>query len=136
MNKTYTHRSLIQKLGIKTDKQILVIDPIFTFTRYLNDNIKKSAIDDSPKTIYIYIHLFTRSQEDLKEQFPVLKKHLLKDGMLWISWPKGHCTTPTDLNEHIVRDIGHENGLVDTKIVSVNENWSALKFVYRFKDRN
>jgi len=41
----------------------------------------------------------------------------------------------TDLNENIVREIGLANGLVDVKVAAVDEDWSALKFVYRLKDR-
>lgn len=58
--------------------------------------------------------------------------------MLWISWPKGaYCNfVGSDLNENIIRDIGLENGLVDVKVIAVDDNWSGLKFVYRLKDRN
>ena len=55
--------------------------------------------------------------------------------MLWVSWPKGSSKVPTDLNENVVRDIGLAHGLVDVKVVSVDEMWSALKFVRRVKDR-
>ena len=41
----------------------------------------------------------------------------------------------TDLDENVVRKAGLENGLVDVKVVSVDEVWSGLKFVYRVKDR-
>src|SRR5205807_793877 len=84
-----------------------------------------------------FIQYFSKSQEDLKEKFPLLKKALLKNGMLWISWPKGaYCNfVGSDLNENIIRDIGLENGLVDIKVIAVGEEWSGLKFVFRLKDR-
>jgi len=41
----------------------------------------------------------------------------------------------TDLSFDIVQQTGLEAGLVDVKICAVNEIWSGLKFVYRFKDR-
>jgi len=41
-----------------------------------------------------------------------------------------------DLNEHEVRRIGLEAGLVDVKVCAVSEIWSGLKFVIRVKDRS
>jgi hypothetical protein len=62
-------------------------------------------------------------------------KHLKKDGMLWISWPKKSSKVATDLDENIIRDFGLEQGLVDVKVCAVDEIWSGLKFVVRVKDR-
>jgi hypothetical protein len=41
----------------------------------------------------------------------------------------------TDLSDKIIRQIGLSFGLVDVKVVSINETRSALKFVFRKKDR-
>lgn len=82
-----------------------------------------------------FIHFFTKSQQELAEQFPLLKAALAKDGLLWISWPKKAAKVATDVNENTVREIGLANGLVDVKVAAVDEVWSALKFVYRLVDR-
>ncbi len=82
-----------------------------------------------------YIHLFTKSKDELQTQFPILKAALAQNGLLWISWPKKASKVTTDLNENIVREIGLQNGLVDIKVCAVDEIWSGLKFVYRLKDR-
>ena len=60
---------------------------------------------------------------------------LKKDGMLWVSWPKGSSKMLTDLKENVVRHIGIQTGLVDIKVVAIDDTWSGLKFVYRFADR-
>ena len=82
--------------------------------------------------VYLF---FAKDRAELEREFPRLKEVIPKDGMLWISWPKGSSNLSTDLNEDAVRGIGLENGLVDVKVISVDEDWSALKFVYRLKDR-
>ncbi len=66
---------------------------------------------------------------------PILKKHLSKDGMLWISWPKKSSDIPTDVNENMIRNFALDTGLVDVKVCAVDEDWSGLKLVYRLKDR-
>lgn len=55
--------------------------------------------------------------------------------MIWIAWPKLSSGVKTDLTENIVRDIGLEQGVVDTKVCAIDETWSGLRFVIRLKDR-
>lgn len=78
---------------------------------------------------------FAQSSLNLIATFPVLRKILSKNGSLWIAWPKKASGIKSDLNENFVRKIGLNNGLVDIKVISVDDSWSALKFVYRLKDR-
>jgi len=93
------------------------------------------------------IQLFTTSKHDLEQMVPKLKTALKPNGSLWISWPKtarhsgkrgtsaSRISSQNNLNENIIREIGLANGLVDVKVIAVDENWSGLKFVYRLKDR-
>ena len=82
-----------------------------------------------------FIHFFTKEKSILEETFSILKNHLSKNGMLWVSWPKGSSKVQTDINENTVRQTGLREGLVDVKVCAVDEIWSGLKFVYRTKDR-
>ena len=82
-----------------------------------------------------FIHFFTKNKKEYLTNLPKLQKHLNKNGMLWISWPKKASKIPTDLNEDIIRNIALTNGLVDVKVCAIDENWSGLKLVYRLKDR-
>jgi len=81
------------------------------------------------------VHVFETSRAALEARFPELKSALAIDGMLWVSWPKRSAKIPTDLDENRIREIGLRSGLVDVKVCAVDETWSALKFVYRVKDR-
>ncbi|WP_461054418.1 hypothetical protein [Spirosoma arcticum] len=81
-----------------------------------------------------YIHLFANSQTELHEKFPALKDHLKQTGMLWVSWPKAR-QNETDLTLTKVIEIGYVYGLVESKNLSVNTTWSALKFTHPKKDK-
>ncbi len=76
-----------------------------------------------------YIHLFATSQQELDETFPRLKAHLKPTGMLWISWPKNR-QLGTDLTLPEVIRIGYRHGLVESKTLSVDATWSAIKFTH------
>lgn len=78
---------------------------------------------------------FISSKSELEKVFPKLKSILKKDSSLWLGWPKKASKIKSDLNENLIMEIGLNNGLVDVKVISVNEDWSALKFVYRIRDR-
>ena len=82
-----------------------------------------------------FIQCFVKDYEELKHIFPILKRHLKQNGMLWISWLKGGLKAGTDLNENVIREIGLANNLVDVKVIAVDDKWSGLKFVYRLADR-
>ena len=82
-----------------------------------------------------FIHFFTKSHKELLNELPKLKKHLKKDGMMWISWPKKSSKVKTDITEDLIRNAALDIGLVDVKVCAIDEIWSGLKLVYRLKDR-
>ena len=82
-----------------------------------------------------FVLFFSKSQKKLPKDFAAWAKLLTPAGMLWVAWPKKVSGVATDLNEHVVRDIGLAAGLVDVKICAIDETWSGLKFVRRLKDR-
>jgi len=79
--------------------------------------------------------LFTTSRDDLLRRFPPLRETLGPADGLWIAWPKKAAPIETDLSFEAVQEIGLANGLVDNKSCSVDEDWQALRFVYRLVDR-
>jgi hypothetical protein len=81
-----------------------------------------------------YIHLFAWTRAELDDTFPKLKAHLKPTGMLWVSWPKGK-KLGTDLALPKVIEIGYSHGLVESKTLSVDATWSALKFTHPRKGK-
>jgi hypothetical protein len=76
-----------------------------------------------------YIHLFAKSQDEFNDLFPKLKKHLKPTGALWVSWPK-NGKLGTDLKITTVIKLGYDHGLVESKTISINAVWSAIKFTH------
>jgi hypothetical protein len=131
----YSKRSLAEKLGLKAGLRICLLNPPPGYLEKLGP--LPSNLEISPELIppLDFIQFFTTSSIELADNFPALKTGLSRQGQLWISWPKGAAKIARDLNENQVREIGLANGLVDVKVVAVDETWSGLKFVYRLKDR-
>ena len=98
--------------------------------------IDPSQLDVSTRLTgkFDYIHLFTKSQKEFNDIFPRLKTHLKPTGMLWVSWPKNR-RLGTDLTLTKVIELGYNHGLVESKTISIDATWSAIKFTHPKKGK-
>ena len=78
---------------------------------------------------------FTTSRGDLEQRFAALKRTLQPADGLWIAWPKKASKIESDLTFEDVQQIGLDAGLVDNKSAAIDEDWQAVRFVYRLRDR-
>jgi hypothetical protein len=79
--------------------------------------------------------LFTTGRDELARRFPELVVTLAPADALWVAWPKKASPVESDLSFETVQGIGLSNGLVDNKSCSIDDDWQALRFVYRLADR-
>ena len=123
---------LFQKLGIEPDSKLVILNQPIGVLQGLEKEFKVHHKLTKESDLIIF---FGQNKQELAKKFPVLKNSLTKNGNLWICWPKKASKVETDLDVNLVQKIGLENGLVDVKVVSIDEVWSGLKFVFRLKDR-
>ena len=80
----------------------------------------------------VVVVLFVTRLAKLQTGFKSAMKLLPPDGgMLWVSWPKRASKMETDLDEDVIRGVGLEEGMVDTKVCAVDDTWSGLRFSRR-----
>ena len=126
----YSGTPLVKKLGIKEGHRVLFVNDPPEFKPLLVDlpRVGKGKPND-------YVHVFVRSQSELKKQLAAIKKSLDQDGMIWVSWPKKSSGIATDVTEDTVRASALPLGLVDVKVCAIDETWSGLKLVIRRENR-
>jgi hypothetical protein len=78
---------------------------------------------------------FTTSRDELERRFAALKATLAPADGLWVAWPKKAAKIETDLEFDTVQRIGLDAGLVDNKSAAIDDEWQAVRFVYRREDR-
>jgi hypothetical protein len=78
---------------------------------------------------------FTTSAAELERRFAALKDTLEPADGLWVAWPKKASRLETDLDFDTVQRIGLDAGLVDNKSAAVDDDWQAVRFVFRKADR-
>jgi hypothetical protein len=78
---------------------------------------------------------FTTSRDELERRFTALKETLAPADGLWVAWPKKSSKLETDLDFGAVQEIGLTAGLVDNKSATIDNDWQAVRFVFRRADR-
>ena len=78
---------------------------------------------------------FTTSRAELEARFGALKETLAPADGLWVAWPKKASKIETDLDFDAVQRVGLAAGLVDNKSCAIDDDWQAVRFVYRLADR-
>lgn len=126
-------RSLLQKLGIKEGDSVYLHQPPDNYRDLLGEPLPKnvSIIDHLKDQKVDFIHLFTHRINELEELLPEMQEKIVSNGMIWVSWYKKSSKLPTEINEDIIRDTALALKLVDVKVCSVSDQWSALKLVIR-----
>ena len=131
----YSGTALVKKLGVKEGMTMYVFQNPTDYFDWLSPLPENVIVKNKLNSEVDFIHSFVSEAKVFQREFVKYKKHLRKDGMLWVSWPKKSSKVPSDLDENLIRDFGLKGGLVDVKVCAVNEIWSGLKFMFRIKDR-
>lgn len=120
----YGSRSAAQKLGIKENTSVLLIEPPRDYLRVLGSLPAGAWVEEeisakSPVTL-----CFVREVGDLPGTLEIARK-LAAHSKLWICWPKGQ---KSGIREQFIRESAIALGLVDYKVCSVDPTWSGLLF--------
>jgi len=134
----YSGTPLAKKLGIKDGFIILLINtPSHYKSLFINFPINTKEVKRPRPETVDFIHVFCTNSNDFKKYLQKSKIALKKDGIIWVSWPKGTSKIETNINREDVRDyMLSQIGLVDIKVAAIDKDWSGLKFMYRKKDRH
>ena len=132
----YSGTPLVRKLGIKPEAQLGLIAAPAGFDEVLGElppgvRIRR-RLGGSPFDVIV---AFFPRRTELERRLPALVGALDPAGGLWLAWPKRASGVATDLTEVVVRSLGLATGLVDNKVCAIDQVWSALRLVYRLRDR-
>jgi len=130
----YSKTPLAKKLGIKPGIKLKLVNAPDYYFDLFSDMPEGVDMSDENRNVDI-IHFFTKDQKELTTLLPKLKKAIVRNGIIWVSWPKKSAKVVGDVSENLIREIALNIGLVDIKVCAVDEIWSGLKLVIPVKDR-
>jgi hypothetical protein len=131
MSVGYSGTPLIQKLGIKPDMKVLLINEPQGYLGWLQFDISDQLSDKKPDLV----HLFVKSNKEFESWMKKIKKKIRPTTVIWVSWYKKSSGIATDVTEDVIRNYALKNDLVDIKVCAVNEVWSGLKLVVPLNKR-
>ena len=126
----YSHRSLLDKLGVKPGQRIALVgieNPEFRkeLASRILDFAREKPQDDLDLLFY-----GVESTQAL-HRLENLVRTIKRDGAIWVIYPKGQA----HICELDVIAAGKAAGLVDSKVASFSETHTALRFAIPFAKR-
>jgi hypothetical protein len=123
----YAGRPLLGKLGIKAGTRLALLaapDDLRDTLGPLPERVAVSAAIDADTDLALW---FVRSRAELEAGIDGVAAQVQR-ASLWIAWPKKGSALAADVAQQPVREAGLAAGLVDFKICSIDDTWSALLF--------
>jgi hypothetical protein len=126
----YSQRTLIDKLGVKSGQKILILG--VNDGAFINDirPFNPDFAERKPASDLDLIFFGAEQKKDLARLAP-LRKAILKNGAIWVVYPKGR----QEIREIDVIAAGTSAGVVDNKVCSFSATHTALRFVIPIADR-
>ena len=121
----YSHRSVVQKLGIKSDERVEVVGDVGAgLRRDVKEALGRGLVRSGALDGAI---VMVQSLEDADEVFESYRPRLRDTGYLWLITPKrgreGY------VNQMALVPGGKRHGLIDNKTCSIDEERSGIRFV-------
>lgn len=135
LEQDYSHRGVVDKLGVKAGYAVRIVEAAGPVHAELRAQIllragRREADDDEAPDLVI------ASVDARTDVLPVLKEwrqRIRPAGGIWLLTPKRG--QPGYVKQDTLIEPGALAGLVDTKVCSVSDSTSAMRFVIRRKDR-
>ena len=122
---------LLTKLNYRSQPRIALLNADDDIYRMISEGNENLIIDKEVDLRYPYefMILFVKKASEVEILAPLAIHNLVADGILWFCYPK---KSSPRFKSDIDRDHGwnslNESGLHGIRIVSVNDDWSALRF--------
>jgi hypothetical protein len=130
----YSHRALVDKLGIKAGARVALVGAPHGFEAALEPLPDGTRVVRQLRKGADVAVMFATSQSELGKRWSALTSAVGPTGAVWVAWPKRTSGVATDMTENGVRDVVLPTGWVDTKVCAIDDTWSGLRCVLR-RDR-
>jgi CheY-like chemotaxis protein len=128
----YGSRTAAQKLGIKENATVALIDPPRDYAAALGELPAGAELLEDPDPVQTVTLWFVRDPRVYQAEVHRMRE-IANRTKLWVVWRKGSAGKDkgSGLTDKLIRQAANEAGLVDYKICAVNEQWSAMAFARR-----
>jgi hypothetical protein len=130
----YSATPQAKKLGLKPGSRVRIDQPPDGWALDEPPDLDLDLVE-ATEVPDVIVSFFRRAAE-LAPRLPALANEIYPGGALWIAWPRRAAGHLSDITENLVRDQALPLGIVDVKVAALDEDWSALRLVWRRENRN
>jgi hypothetical protein len=129
----YSGTPLPAKLGIRPESAVALVGAPPGFRDQLGDRPGAELLDGLPPSgaLLDVIVFFTTSRAEYQAELGALREHMAPACGLWIAFPKRAAKVPTDMTDHVIREVALPTGLVDNKVCAIDQVWTGVRLVIR-----
>jgi hypothetical protein len=125
-----TVQSVFQKLNLKDQKQIVVLNPPASFEKEIAALEGIEVLRDLKKARQASFSLaFVTTQDEVNRLAPAIARKAEGDAVVWFAYPKGSSKKyKSQINRDNGWDILGQEGFEPVRMVAIDEDWSAVRF--------
>ena len=120
-------KTVVEKLLIKEGYRVAIVNPPNGYLDSMGKLPEKTTKVEISAGNLDFIQSFITSRKDLEASLQGLKTALKRDGLLWITYPKGTSKTKADINRDSINAYAKTVGLQGVAMISIDDTWSALR---------
>lgn len=128
----YASKTVAQKLGIKESSTVALIDPPPDYRKVLGEMPANVQFLENDGPVASVTLCFIREVDSLQRALSAVRG-LATATKLWVVWRKKASQAGSTVTERLIREHALDLGLVDYKICSVSDVWSAMLFAKKEK---
>jgi hypothetical protein len=121
-----------RKLGLKPGLRVALAGPPSTWALQDPPGGLLPADPDGSADVIV---AFFRAAAEIAPLLPRLAQRIRPSGAIWAAWPRRAAGHASDITDTLVRGHALDLGLVDVKVAALDDDWSALRLVWRASDR-
>lgn len=118
-------KTVAEKIYLRKDKRVYFFNEPDNLRELLGGIPEGVVITEDDKADIVLA--FIENYKQLEKQLSGLKGRLEPDGALWLAYHKGTSSVDTDINRDSIIEFASKLQLKGVAMVSINENWSALR---------
>ena len=122
-----------RKLGLKPGQRLALDEPPDGWEL---QEPPGGLLDAGPDGAADVILAFFRIAVEMPDRLPALARRIFPAGAIWAVWPRRAAGHTSDITDNVVREHALPLGLVDVKVAALDEDWSAIRLVWRVENRN
>jgi hypothetical protein len=120
-----TEKTVVEKMYVKNATAIVVLNADARHAALLTQ--LPPALLDKDAEVADFVLVFVNSQSELEVLLPQAKERLAAKGALWVAYVKGTSKHKSDVHRDTVRDHAATLGLDSVAMISIDDDWSALR---------